>query len=1154
MQTASLRQILAGGEWQRRFEPGALQRGVAYVREARVVALEHQEIGDADVLIADVRGQANHIYSVSILVAGGTDGERSWACECSCPVGRDCKHAVATLIFASRFAPEQWPRRPQVETVAPDGIRRDNAGAARQRLGELIARIDPHRPVAPERPSTAGIGNWDRWLARVDTDRKEDLRIAEPGRVFGILLHADRGSGRPKLLAAPVWLRPGKTRKAGLVNPRGLELEEAGPVPAPAGGWSAPDLAALALLLQDPYEARSGVTWTRIDAVHLENALLDLATRHPVFFERAANGPLERGEPLALGVGWRDLPDGGQRLVLTVGDTGDTGETVLVQGGSLWYVQPGARRYGRVEGDPQWLDAIEQAPVLAPEQVAGLRKRLGGRNGAISIPAPAERGAIRRVEAQATAVLRVRVIELWWRQNYQRRRLPVGCARLSFEYAGHRVPADLEPRTRVLRNGEVLEIVRDREAEQRIEDLLDESGLFGAEGYALDQGTQATAITESDFLLQPDERKPPFAPEAWKPVLKRLADQDIRIEYEPGFPRDEIVDIDAWHARIDEEETPSAWFEVALGIDIGGERVDLLPILRRVLADPRFSLAPRKGERADAKLRMSVDAERSVELPLARLRALIEPLLEWIEGGREGALRVHRSEAASLARLGDEQKLDWRGGERLRAQLELLRSERRDGTEPPGFRTRLRDYQRDGLAWLGFLADAGLGGVLADDMGLGKTVQVLAHVLAEKQRGRLDLPALVVAPTSLVGNWRDEAARFAPDLRVLVLHGADRAVHYASITGHDLVITTYPLLPRDRERLVEARFSLLILDEAQAIKNPKSQAAQVVREIVATRRLAMTGTPLENHLGELWAQFDAVEPGLLGSERHFARFYRTPIEKHGDAERQQRLNRRVAPLLLRRRKQDVLTELPPKTEIVQRLDLEGAQRELYETLRLAQHERVRLAVRERGLAQSGIVVLDALLKLRQVCCDPRLVKLDSARKVRGSAKLDALLERLDGLVDEGRRVLLFSQFTEMLELIAQALEQKRMRHLRLTGDTPAKQRTALVNAFQDGEAPVFLISLKAGGVGLNLTAADTVIHYDPWWNPAVEAQATDRAHRIGQDKAVFVYKLICAGTVEEKIQALQTRKAELARAVLEGGSSQQLKLDEADLAELFAPL
>ncbi|MGH8129063.1 MAG: DEAD/DEAH box helicase, partial [Gammaproteobacteria bacterium] len=479
---------------------------------------------------------------------------------------------------------------------------------------------------------------------------------------------------------------------------------------------------------------------------------------------------------------------------------------------------------------------------------------------------------------------------------------------------------------------------------------------------------------------------------------------------------------------------------------------------------------------------------------------------------------------------------------------------KRSVNAPRGFKGKLRSYQREGLAWLDFLGTAGLGGILADDMGLGKTVQVLAHILGVRRHGQLKDPVLVVAPTSLVGNWRDEAARFAPSLKTLVIHGPARADRFDDIADHHLVITTYPLLPRDRERLLEHRFSLLVLDEAQAIKNPRSQAAHVVRELPATRRLAMTGTPLENHLGELWAQFDAVEPGLLGTLQQFTRLYRTPIEKHADSERQRRLTRRVGPLLLRRRKEDVLKDLPAKNEIVRTLELEGDQRSLYETLRLTQHERVQQAIKKRGLAQAGIIVLDALLKLRQACCDPRLVKLASARKVRRSAKLDALMELVDGLVGEGRRILLFSQFTEMLGLIEPELKKRRIGYQCLTGQTPGGQRSNLVKRFQSGSVPVFLISLKAGGVGLNLTAADAVVHYDPWWNPAVEAQATDRAHRIGQDKPVFVYRLICAGTVEEKIQAMQARKADLARAVLEGGASQRLRFDEADLAELFAPL
>nr|WP_281376078.1 DEAD/DEAH box helicase [Halomonas cerina] len=459
-----------------------------------------------------------------------------------------------------------------------------------------------------------------------------------------------------------------------------------------------------------------------------------------------------------------------------------------------------------------------------------------------------------------------------------------------------------------------------------------------------------------------------------------------------------------------------------------------------------------------------------------------------------------------------------------------------------------------------FLSELETGGILADDMGLGKTVQVLAHLLDERARGTLAGPVLVVAPTSLVGNWCAETARFAPDLEVLALQGGKAQRHRqieGALPGADLVVTTYPLLIRDLERLREVAFGLLVLDEAQAIKNAASQTARAVRELDARRALAMTGTPLENHLGELWAQLDAVAPGALGSQQWFGQHFRTPIEKEGDVVLRQRLSRRIAPLMLRRTKQQVLAELPEKTESRREITLSGSQRELYESLRLAQHQRVQQAIAERGLAGSGIVMLDALLKLRQVCCDPRLVKLDSAKKVRRSAKLDQLRELLPPLIEEGRRILVFSQFTEMLSRIGQSLERDGIPYTTLTGDTPGKTRTQRVALFQQGEIPVFLISLKAGGTGLNLTAADTVIHYDPWWNPAVEAQATGRAHRLGQQNPVFVYKLVCAGTVEERILDLQARKADLAASILEGGTESKGDgplFDEEDLALLFAPV
>ncbi len=485
----------------------------------------------------------------------------------------------------------------------------------------------------------------------------------------------------------------------------------------------------------------------------------------------------------------------------------------------------------------------------------------------------------------------------------------------------------------------------------------------------------------------------------WLILLPRLTAAGFRLEFDPRFPYSMTAEPDAW--RADVVDGGNQWFDLSLGIDVGGERVDLLPILRKLIVDPTFPRKPVRHEPEDAVWIVAIDERRRIPLRLARLRALLEPLLEWLDHA-DG--RVEHGESLRLSRLQgrvlDEIERSGvlrQGGEALRDSIEQLRQATAPADAPTGFNAQLRPYQREGLGWLNFLADAGLGGILADDMGLGKTVQVLAHLLAEKQRGRLGDdagPALVVCPTSLVGNWRAEAQRFAPALRVLVLHGNDRRKHFAAMLDVDIVITTYPLLGRDTEALRSIYFALLVLDEAQAIKNARTQAARAVRALRVRRRIGMTGTPLENHLGELWAQFDAVEPGLLGDEKRFVRHFRTPIEKHGDAEVRDRLNARIAPLMLRRRKEDVLGDLPPKTEILRSVELEGRQRELYETLRLAQHERVREVV---GSGGSNIVVLDALLKLRQVCCDPRLVKLDGARRVPQSAKLDLLLAMLRGL-------------------------------------------------------------------------------------------------------------------------------------------------------------
>jgi len=437
-------------------------------------------------------------------------------------------------------------------------------------------------------------------------------------------------------------------------------------------------------------------------------------------------------------------------------------------------------------------------------------------------------------------------------------------------------------------------------------------------------------------------------------------------------------------------------------------------------------------------------------------------------------------------------------------------------------------------------------------MGLGKTVQTLA-LLAERHLAEpSDRPSLLVAPTSLLSTWRREAERFAPALKLLILHGADRHRRFAEIDGHHLVVTTYPLLHRDHERLAAHPWELVVLDEAQAVKNPASGGAKHIRTLKGRMRLALTGTPMENNLDELWALFDWLVPGLLGDRKAFRTRFRNTIEKHGDRGAQARLNDLVRPFVLRRTKDAVLAELPAKTEITEWVRLGNRQRTLYETIRAAMDQRVRAAIAAKGLAASRITILDALLKLRQVCCDPALLPADEGAEAVESAKRARLVEMLDELVAEGRRVLVFSQFTRMLDLIETDLRAHGWDFARLTGET--KDRESVVAGFQKGDVPIFLISLKAGGVGLTLTAADTVILYDPWWNPAVERQAMDRAHRIGQTKPVFVHKLVVEGAVEAAIAELQAKKQALADALFEGPGDGPLALTEDDLAALFRPL
>lgn len=717
-----------------------------------------------------------------------------------------------------------------------------------------------------------------------------------------------------------------------------------------------------------------------------------------------------------------------------------------------------------------------------------------------------------------------------------------------FQYKDIKIALGRTAELQSLPDGAVVRVKRNKKVEMQLRRALEQSGLTTVKGYHL--------LTSGQ--LPPDALELSHAYE-WEEFIERgipkLQHAGWEVQYAPTF-RHRSLEVDTWQMEFDEAN--DGGFDLNMGIVVEGRRLALAPLLADLFQrDPRWLDGIRLRRIEDTeKVELHSEDGQIIRVHAERLKPITATLMDLF-GGRHISerLRLSRLDAPRLNELtSDHSRWQFKGAEAVQQLAERLKAGGSvQAVDPPdSFQGTLRDYQRQGLAWLQYLRSVHLSGILADDMGLGKTAQTIAHLLLEKDSGRMTHPCLIVLPTSLIFNWKTELARFAPTLSVLTLRGAARKQQFQQIPQHDLVLTTYSLLWRDAEELIKFDYQMLILDEAQYIKNASSRSAAAVRQLRAKHRLCLTGTPMENHLGELWAQFDFLMPGFLSDVRSFNRTWRVPVEKQGDVVRLELLQKRLKPFILRRRKEDVARELPPKTIIVRAVELEGAQRDLYETVRSVMDAKVREEIAARGLQRSQIVILDALLKLRQVCCDPRLLKSAHAKKIEHSAKLELLMDMVPEMVEEGRRILIFSQFTEMLGLIQTALERASIRYVKLTGQT--RDRETPVREFQNGNAPVFLISLKAGGVGLNLTAADTVIHYDPWWNPAVENQATDRAHRLGQDKAVFVYKLTVAGSIEERMLGLQAQKAQLASGVLGRDENVEIKFDASEIAALFAPL
>ncbi|WP_375767806.1 DEAD/DEAH box helicase [Archangium gephyra] len=743
------------------------------------------------------------------------------------------------------------------------------------------------------------------------------------------------------------------------------------------------------------------------------------------------------------------------------------------------YVEQEQPRVTLVSASPEALavlgPVVEYGGRLPGSARAELLRRLGGVESAVPVSLPPSMEA-REVPAVPGLLLRLR---------------PTGGETLEgallvrpLPEAPPLVAGEGDDVVRGLRGGERVRARRKLEAER-------------AEAAALLERLGLPVEAHGHFTLE--------GPEAALGLLERLeplTGPSLRVEWEER-PWSMVRSPDARGLKV-EVHREHDWFGVRGGVELEGERVELALLLDALRRGHRYvTLAPGRWMRLTEALREQ----------LAPLADVAHP--------SHGKWEVSAAAAAALDGLAEagaqvEAPPDWR-------QLagRIREAQRMKVPVPASLKARLRDYQREGFVWMARLAAWGGGGCLADDMGLGKTLQTLALLLHRAEAG----PALVVAPTSVCFNWVREAARFAPSLKVHAYGGAEREELLSGLGAGDVVVVSYTLLMREAARFAEVSFATLVLDEAQAVKNPDTARAKAVRALKAEARIALSGTPVENRLSELWSLYRLVFPGLLGSRESFRTRFAGPIERTKDPEARAALARVVRPFLLRRTKGEVARELPPRVETVVPITLSEGERRLYEDTRLAALARLADA---RG-PKKRFEVLAALTRLRLAACHPRLVDADSPL---ASSKLERLLEVVEAVRAGGGRALVFSQFVKHLALVREALEARGVTLRYLDGQTPAAEREVQVAAFQRGEGDVFLISLKAGGTGLNLTAADHVLHLDPWWNPAVEDQATDRAHRIGQTKPVTVTRLISEGTIEEAILALHEEKRDLANSLL----------------------
>lgn len=1114
-------------------DPAYYKRGVAYFSRGKVSAFQW-ETGDR--IVGRVSGSGGRIYSVDVTLRNGSNGHLSHVHgHCACPVGFNCKHVVAILLEAARRS---------VDTPTEHATTQNDH------------RAQPKTKV--DLPGAVSI--WlDRFSALEASSAPREVTKISSDQVFYVFRRSRMG-------LAEITPYKAYVKKDGNIGKNIQELGGYHDLSRVLRGATIEDaiiLAQLKYLSTNTYPPT--VDWPQGEVL---GALLhQIVATGRARAEKISGPTLAWTEPRSVTFQWQINTQSDQTLSAHDLD------------GHLLFLLPfpdtvfmdrktGAIGFVKTDMPARTMNALAVAPAIPAEAVDVVSEILTAHAYAIPKPKPVDVHEITDLKPSMTLELfghkwLERPHSYGWHGAATQQEVIFPCMRAQVTYG--EIETSLVPGEGVdmrYRIKDQIHIVRRNfEAERRFAQQL-EMIAEDFEGYPPNlmdlSGRVPKPMKEASIILPEISAEDPesclFSLEFMAEGLPRLRELGWNIEIDESWPVHIHEGDGSFRTAI--EPSGQDWFSLSLQLDIDGTALDVTPTIMQIIASlplDEFGELPKgfdlKKHLTNVILYRNLPNGTFVPISGTKLIGFVGAFLEI-----QGMTQFHQAEAGRARQLVE--ALDgcgapWRGGPELLKLGKRLQdlATIRDEVPPKSLKAELRPYQRIGYGWLKALSDVGFGGILADDMGLGKTVQTLALLAYRHLENGGDRPSLLVVPTSLITNWQNEASRFVPDLKLLILHGPDRHERFEQIANAHLVITTYPLINRDHEKLFAHVFDLAILDEAQAVKNPASSVSKRIRDISARQRIALTGTPVENNLTELWALYDWLIPGFLGDRKSFSSEYRNPIEQKGDQARQRLLSNRVKPFLLRRSKDEVAEDLPPKTVIDETIALSGKQAALYESVRSAMDARVRQALSKKGLAGSRITVLDALLKLRQVCCDPKLVKLDAAANVKESAKFSRLMEILQELMSEGRKVLVFSQFVEMLRLIESEVQSRGWSYAMLHGQT--RDRPSEIDRFQSGDAQIFLISLKAGGVGLNLTAADTVILYDPWWNPAVERQAMDRAHRIGQDKPVFVHRLYTSGTVESAIQDMQARKQALADALFEGASGGPMGLTEDDLTALF---